>query len=194
MSTPCHGVRRIIIALHPSRHPFKAGCSRLLFVIFGAAEWINGVRGKVDVLFAGLAWCGWWCCSWFRDSRPECSGLLRSAKDRPVIPLEHELVHLPRGHVLRCLFTALWWMRTHRFPALGSPLINSLLWPGFAAWLQCGAGCDGVRGHRRPSRPWARSGCPPSTRALLLSLAYVDHWCTTRFRPVNGPRPLVSCG
>ena len=57
----------------PSRHPAFAAFG-LFFVIFGAANWINGADwGKYSLTF-GLLWLFWVLFQWFRDAARESEG------------------------------------------------------------------------------------------------------------------------
>ena len=150
-------------ALAPSRRWRRSG---LLFVIFGAAQWINGARlgqvvaaGRLPVAVRAAA-----PVVPRRDPRERRRPV--RPQGRPLVPLEHELVHLLRGDVLRRLLHArCGGSRTHSVPALGG-LDNALLWPDFkAVWPTRRRPASPAR---RPasssrSRRWRRSGCRRST-------------------------------
>ncbi len=75
----------------------------LLCVIFGAAQWINGARLGRMVRCCSACCCGWARCSSVpRGDRRKRRRPVRP-QGRPVVPLEHELVHLLRSDVLRRL-------------------------------------------------------------------------------------------
>ncbi len=148
----------------PSRHPVLAATG-LFFVILGAGQWINGH--------------GWGAYSLLLGPRDLAASLFavvppghRRERGRPVqrprrrvVPLEHELVHLLGGDVLRRLLRrAVLGARALRCPT-SATWTTQLLWPDFkAVWPSAG------RAHRvrrpassSPSRPWARGRCRPST-------------------------------
>ena len=118
------------------------------------------------VLLAGLLVWAFVMQQWFRQAIGESEGGLYSEPHRRLVPLEHELVHLLGGDVLRRLLRrALLGPRCIALPSLGS-LENAVLWPDFkAVWPSAAR-----RRHRRRrpasssrSRPWARGRSRPST-------------------------------
>ena len=89
----------------PSRHPVSAAIG-LLFVIFGAGQWINGAGwGKWLVLFGFAFWAAT-LFQWFRDAASGKRARPVRPQRRRLVPLEHELVHLQRSDVLRRVSSA----------------------------------------------------------------------------------------
>ncbi len=75
----------------------------LFFVILGAGQWINGAGwGKYSLLF-GLLWLVRRAVPVVPRGHPRERRRPVQPQDRPLVPLEHELVHLLGGDVLRRL-------------------------------------------------------------------------------------------
>jgi cytochrome c oxidase subunit 3 len=123
----------------PSRHPAFAAFG-LFFVIFGAAQWINGEDwAKWSVLF-GLLWLFGVLFQWFRDAVTESETGQYSRKIDLSFRWSMSWFIFSEVMFFGAFFTALWWMRSHSVPALGS-LDNALLWPDFkAVWPSVAAG------------------------------------------------------
>ena len=131
MSTTAPGTTPHYFVPQPSRHP-AMGAFGLFFVIFGAANWINGFEwGKFALLF-GLLWLFWVLFNWFRDSVGESEGGLYGRKVDISYRWSMSWFIFSEVMFFGAFFTALWWMRSHSVPALGG-VDNALLWPDFKA-------------------------------------------------------------
>jgi cytochrome c oxidase subunit 3 len=133
MSSSAHGTTPHYYVPQPSRHPAFAAFG-LFFVIFGAANWINGVDwGKYSLSF-GLLWLFWVLFQWFRDAARESEGGVYGRKIDLSFRWSMSWFIFSEVMFFGAFFTALWWMRAHSVPALGG-VDNALLWPDFkAAW------------------------------------------------------------
>jgi cytochrome c oxidase subunit 3 len=117
----------------PSRHPAFAAFG-LFFVIFGAANWINGQDwGKWLAGSFGFLWLFGVLFQWFREAIGESEARLSTAASID-LSFRWSMSWFIFSEVMffGAFFTALWWMRSHSVPALGS-LDNALLWPDFKA-------------------------------------------------------------
>jgi cytochrome c oxidase subunit III len=123
----------------PSRHPVMASIG-LFFIFFGAGQWINGGDVfKYSVLF-GLLWLFFVLYQWFRDSIGESQSGLYGHKVGLSFRWSMSWFIFSEVMFFGAFFSALWWMRAHSVPALGS-LDNALLWPDFkAVWPSISAG------------------------------------------------------
>ncbi|TFZ03688.1 cytochrome c oxidase subunit 3 [Ramlibacter humi] len=154
---------------HPSRHPAFAAFG-LFFVIFGAAQWINGHDwGKWSVLF-GLLWLFGVLFQWFRDAIGESEGGQYSHKIDLSFRWSMSWFIFSEVMFFGAFFTALWWMRAHSVPALGS-LDNALLWPDFkAVWPTVAPGATASpAGIIEPFQTMTPFWLPTINTALLLS-------------------------
>ena len=163
MSSTTQGGTPYYFVPGPSRHPALAAFG-LFFVLFGAAEWMNGASwGKYSLIF-GLVWWLFVLYQWFRDAVAESEGGQYGRKID--ISYRWSMTWFIFSEVMffGAFFTALWWARAHSVPQLGN-LENALLWPDFkAVWPSVAAGMTASPpASSSPSRPWARSGCRPST-------------------------------
>ena len=133
MSSSAHGTTPHYYVPQPSRHPAFAAFG-LFFVIFGAANWINGADwGKYSLTF-GLLWLFWVLFQWFRDAARESEGGVYGRKIDLSFRWSMSWFIFSEVMFFGAFFTALWWMRAHSVPALGGA-DNALLWPDFkAAW------------------------------------------------------------
>jgi cytochrome c oxidase subunit 3 len=133
MSSSAHGTTPHYYVPQPSRHPAFAAFG-LFFVIFGAANWINGADwGKYSLTF-GLLWLFWVLFQWFRDAARESEGGVYGRKIDLSFRWSMSWFIFSEVMFFGAFFTALWWMRAHSVPALGG-VDNALLWPDFkAAW------------------------------------------------------------
>jgi cytochrome c oxidase subunit 3 len=133
MSTAAPGTRPHYFVPQPSRHPAMAAFG-LFFVIFGAANWINGADwGKFSVLF-GMVWLFWVLFGWFGDAIRESETGQYGRKIDLSFRWSMSWFIFSEVMFFGAFFTALWWMRAHSVPALGG-VDNALLWPDFkAAW------------------------------------------------------------
>ena len=133
MSSSAQGTTPHYYVPQPSRHPAFAAFG-LFFVIFGAANWINGVDwGKYSLTF-GLLWLFWVLFQWFRDAARESEDGVYGRKIDLSFRWSMSWFIFSEVMFFGAFFTALWWMRAHSVPALGG-VDNALLWPDFkAAW------------------------------------------------------------
>jgi cytochrome c oxidase subunit 3 len=131
MSSSAPGATPHYFVPQPSSHPALAALG-LFFVIFGAANWINGHGWGKYSLLAGLLWLFWVLFHWFRDSAHESESGQYGRKIDISYRWSMSWFIFSEVMFFGAFFTALWWMRAHSVPALGS-VDNSLLWPGFQA-------------------------------------------------------------
>ncbi len=169
MSSTTHGGTPYYFVPSPSRHPAMAAFG-LFFVLFGAAEWMNGASwGKYSLIF-GLVWWLFVLSQWFRDAIGESEGGQYGHKID--ISYRWSMTWFIFSEVMffGAFFTALWWARVHSVPALGS-LDNALLWPDFkAVWPTLAAGATaspaGIVEPFQTMGPWP---LPTINTALLLT-------------------------
>ena len=126
----------------PSRYPVLVATG-LLFLFFGAAQWINGhTWGAYTALF-GLAMWSYVVQQWFRQSIKESESGLYS--DRVDVSYRWSMSWFIFSEVMffGAFFGALYWARLHAVPNLGN-LENAVLWPDFkAVWPSSGVGFTG---------------------------------------------------
>ena len=165
MSSTSHGGTPYYFVPGPSSHPVMAAIG-LFFVFFGAGQWINGVAWGEYSLYFGLVWLFVMLFRWFRDAVSESEGGSYGHKVDLSFRWSMSWFIFSEVMFFGAFFTALWWVRVHSVPELGS-VENALV----VARFQGGLAQRGGRCHRRRrqasssrSRPWARSGCRPSTR------------------------------
>jgi cytochrome c oxidase subunit 3 len=142
----------------------------LFFVLFGAAEWMNGAAwGKYSLIF-GLVWWLFVLSQWFRDAIAESEGGQYGHKID--ISYRWSMTWFIFSEVMffGAFFTALWWARAHSVPALGS-LDNALLWPDFkAVWPSVAAGMTASpAGTIEPFQTMGPWPLPTINTALLLT-------------------------
>lgn len=129
MSSTTHGTTPYYFVPQPSRHPAFAAFG-LFWVMLGAGQWINGADwGKYSLTF-GLLWLFWVLFQWFRDAITESEGGSYGHKIDLSFRWSMSWFIFSEVMFFGAFFSALWWMRAHSVPALGS-LENALLWPGF---------------------------------------------------------------
>ena len=123
----------------PSRHPAMAALG-LLFVMVGAATWINGASWGPYCLALGMViWLGT-LFLWFSEAVRESEGGLYGYKIDLSFRWSMSWFIFSEVMFFGAFFTALWWARMHSVPELGG-LENSLLWPDFkAAWPSSAVG------------------------------------------------------
>jgi cytochrome c oxidase subunit 3 len=169
MSTHVQGATPYYYVPGPSRHPVMAAAG-LLFVIYGAAQWINGADWGKFVLFAGLAWWLFVLYQWFSDAIHESEGGLYSRKVDLSFRWSMSWFIFSEVMFFGAFFTALWWARTHSVPALGS-LDNALLWPDFKpAWPSAVPGATtSPAGTVEPFQAMGPFWLPTINTALLLT-------------------------
>ena len=169
MSSTTHGTTPYYFVPGPSRHPVMAAIG-LFFVILGAGQWINGHDwGKWSLAFGMLFW---WVVlyQWFRDAVSESEGGLYSRKIDLSYRWSMSWFIFSEVMFFGAFFTALWWMRAHSMPTLGS-LDNALLWPDFkAVWPSLAAGVTGSPANIvEPFQAMTPFWLPTINTALLLT-------------------------
>ncbi len=169
MSSTAHGATPYYFVPGPSRHPAMAALG-LFFVILGAGQWINGVDwGKYSLMFGLLFW---WVVlyQWFRDAVGESQAGLYGHKIDLSFRWSMSWFIFSEVMFFGAFFSALWWMRAHSVPALGS-LDNALLWPDFkAVWPSLAAGVTASpAGIVEPFTTMTPFWLPTINTALLLS-------------------------
>ena len=169
MSSTTHGTTPYYFVPGPSRHPVMAAIG-LFFVIPGAGQWINGHDwGKWSLAFGMLFW---WVVlyQWFRDAVSESEGGLYSRKIDLSYRWSMSWFIFSEVMFFGAFFTALWWMRAHSMPTLGS-LDNALLGPDFkAVWPSLAAGVTGSPANIvEPFQAMTPFWLPTINTALLLT-------------------------
>jgi cytochrome c oxidase subunit III len=169
MSSSAPGTTPHYYVPQPSRHPAFAAFG-LFFVIFGAANWINGVGwGKFSVLF-GMLWLFWVLFQWFREAAQESEGGKYGRKVDLSFRWSMSWFIFSEVMFFGAFFTALWWMRSHSVPALGG-VDNALLWPDFkAVWPSVSPGTTASpAGIIEPFQTMGPFWLPTINTALLLT-------------------------
>ena len=169
MSTSTAGAQPYYFVPQPSRHPAMAAFG-LLCVVFGGAQWINRADWGMYVTLFGLLWLFVVLFQWFRQAIGESeSGMYSHRID---ISYRWSMSWFIFSEVMffGAFFTALWWMRAHSVPALGT-LENALLWPDFkAVWPTLAAGATASpAGIIEPFTTMTPFWLPTINTALLLS-------------------------
>ena len=116
----------------------------LLFVIYGAGQWVNGHGWAKWVLLAGFVLWGITLFRWFRQAISESEGGLYG--DRIDISFRWSMSWFIFSEVMffGAFFGALYWTRLHALPSLGD-LENAVLWPDFkAVWPSARPGAVSV--------------------------------------------------
>ncbi len=139
MSSTTHGTTPYYFIPAPSRHPAFAALG-LFFLFFGAAQWINGADwGKYSLMFGMALWL-FVLYQWFSEAIGESEGGQYGHKIDLSFRWSMTWFIFSEVMFFGAFFTALWWVRGHSVPALGS-LDNALLWPDFkAVWPTLAAG------------------------------------------------------
>jgi cytochrome c oxidase subunit 3 len=169
MSSSASGTTPHYFVPPPSRHPAFAAFG-LLFVIFGAAQWINGTDwGKWSVLF-GMLWLFWVLFQWFGQAIGESESGQYGRRIDMSFRWSMSWFIFSEVMFFGAFFTALWWMRSHSVPALGG-LDNALLWPDFkAVWPSASPGATASpAGIIEPFQTMTPFWLPTINTALLLS-------------------------
>ncbi len=169
MSSSAPGHQPHYFVPQPSRHPAFAAFG-LFFVIFGASQWVNGADWGKYSLFFGLAWLFGVLFQWFREAIGESEGGLYGHKIDLSFRWSMSWFIFSEVMFFGAFFTALWWMRAHSVPALGS-IENSILWPDFkAVWPSMAPGTTaspaGIIEPFQTMGPWP---LPTINTALLLT-------------------------
>ncbi len=139
MSSTSHGGTPYYFVPNPSRHPAMAALG-LFFTFFGGAQWMNGADWGKWAMTAGLLWFLWVLFSWFSDAIAESEGHQYGHKIDISFRWSMSWFIFSEVMFFGAFFSALWWVRAHSVPALGS-LENAVLWPDFkAVWPSLAAG------------------------------------------------------
>ncbi|MBX3607558.1 MAG: cytochrome c oxidase subunit 3 [Piscinibacter sp.] len=167
-ATP-HGQTPYYFVPAPSHFPVLTATG-LLFVIFGAGQWVNGHGWGAWVTLFGLLMWAFVMQGWFRQAIGESEGGLYS--DRIDISFRWSMSWFIFSEVMffGAFFGALYWTRLHALPNLGS-LDNAILWPDFkAVWPSAGAGATGSpAGIVEPFTTMGPWPLPTVNTALLLT-------------------------
>ena len=169
MTTSTPGSQPYYFVPAPSRHPAMASFG-LLCIIFGAAQWINGVGWGRYLLFFGFLWLFGVLFQWFRQAIGESEAGSYGHKVDLSFRWSMSWFIFSEVMFFGAFFTALWWMRAHSIPELGG-LDNALLWPDFkAAWPTVSPGSTAAPGGMiEPFQVMTPFWLPTINTALLLS-------------------------
>ena len=169
MSAATHGQTPYYFVPGPSRHPIMAAIG-LLFVIFGAGQWINGHGWGAYLLLFGLLWWAFVLQQWFRQAIGESEGGQYSDRIDVSFRWSMSWFIFSEGMFFGAFFGALYWTRVHSVPNLGD-LENALLWPDFkAVWPSVAAGATASpAGIVEPFTTMGPFWLPTINTALLLS-------------------------
>jgi len=142
----------------------------LLFIVFGAANWINGVDWGKFLVLVGFLWLFWVLFQWFRDAARESEGGVYGRKIDLSFRWSMTWFIFSEVMFFGAFFTALWWMRAHSVPALGG-IDNALLWPDFkAVWPSVAPGTTASPGGIvEPFQTMTPFWLPTINTALLLT-------------------------
>ncbi|MBP6775885.1 MAG: cytochrome c oxidase subunit 3 [Piscinibacter sp.] len=168
-ATPQHGAAPYYFVPAPSRFPVLVSVG-MFFLILGAGQWINGHEWGKYSLLLGLVWWLFILQQWFRAAIAESQSGLYS--DRIDVSFRWSMSWFIFSEVMffAAFFGALFWLRVHSVPNLGS-IENALLWPDFKAiWPSVQAGVTaspaGIVEPFTTMGPWP---LPTINTALLLS-------------------------
>ena len=142
MSAATHPAQPYYFVPAPSRHPALAALG-LFFVILGAGQWINGHGWGAYALLFGFLLFAFVLQQWFRQAIGESESGQYS--DRIDLSFRWSMSWFIYSEVMffGAFFGALFWVRLHALPNLGS-LENAVLWPDFRAiWPSSGVGVTG---------------------------------------------------
>lgn len=153
----------------PSSHPVMAAIG-LLFLFYGAGQWINGIAWGEYLLYFGLIWLSVILFRWFRDAVNESEAGAYGHKVDLSFRWSMSWFIFSEVMFFGAFFTALWWARAHSVPALGG-LENALLWPDFkAVWPSVVAGATASpAGIVEPFQTMGPFWLPTINTALLLT-------------------------
>ena len=169
MSSTSHNSTPYYFVPGPSSHPVMASIG-LLFVFFGAGQWINGAGWAEYLLYFGLLWFFVVLFRWFRDAVSESESGSYGKKVDLSFRWSMSWFIFSEVMFFGAFFTALWWARVHSLPELGN-LENALLWPDFkAVWPSMAAGATASpAGIVEPFQTMGPFWLPTINTALLLT-------------------------
>ncbi len=169
MSSSATGTTPYYFVPEPSRHPAFAAFG-LFWMILGGGQWINGNDWGRYALFFGLAWLFVVLFQWFSQAIGESESHQYSRRIDLSFRWSMSWFIFSEVMFFGAFFTALWWMRSHSVPILGS-LDNALLWPDFkAVWPSAAAGVTASpAGIIEPFQTMTPFWLPTINTALLLS-------------------------
>ena len=168
-SASAHSTAPYYFVPAPSHFPIMLATA-LFFVITGAAQWINGAGWGAYMVLGGFLLLAYILQGWFRQAISESEGGLYS--DRIDLSFRWSMSWFIYSEVMffAAFFGALWWIRMHAVPSLGS-LENAVLWPDFkAVWPSMAAGATAAPA--ATVEPFAVMGpwpLPTINTALLLA-------------------------
>jgi len=153
----------------PSRFPVQVAFG-FLFIVSGAATWINGVHWGSYLLLVGVVIWLSVLYMWFRQAISESEGGLYSQRVDVSYRWSMSWFIFSEVMFFGAFFGALYWARVHAVPNLGD-LDNQVLWPDFKAlWPSTGPGLTASPANTiepfTPVGPWP---LPTLNTALLLS-------------------------
>jgi cytochrome c oxidase subunit III len=169
MSTATHGKTPYYFVPAPSRHPALMSLS-LLFVVFGAAQWVNGHGWGAYLLLAGLVGVAVVLAQWFGEAIRESEGGLYGDKIDVSYRWSMSWFIFSEVMFFGAFFGALYWARVQSVPSLGS-FENSILWPDFkAVWPSVSPGSTAApAGTVEPFQTIGPFWLPTINTALLLT-------------------------
>jgi cytochrome c oxidase subunit 3 len=169
MSAVTPGAEPYYFVPAPSRFPASVAFGFLL-IIFGASQWINGAEWASWVVLAGfVAWL-FTLQQWFRQAISESeAGRYNKLVD---ISFRWSMSWFIFSEVMffSAFFGALYWVRLHALPNLGS-IEDAVLWPDFkAVWPSVAPGYTGSpAGIVDPFATMGPWPIPTLNTAILLS-------------------------
>lgn len=142
----------------------------MLMLVFGGAQWINGVSWGRWLVLGGFVWWAVILFRWFGQAIGESEGGLYSPRIDVSFRWSMSWFIFSEVMFFGAFFGALFWSRTYSIPVLGN-LDHAILWPDFKAiWPSAGGGATGSpAGTIEPFStigPWP---LPTLNTALLLS-------------------------
>ncbi|MEO8855771.1 MAG: cytochrome c oxidase subunit 3 [Burkholderiaceae bacterium] len=169
MSTTSHSGTPYYYVPSPSSFPVLAAMG-MLFIIFGATQWINGWDWGKYVLIVGFLLLFAILFRWFGTAISESEGGAYGHKVDMSFRWSMSWFIFSEVMFFGAFFSALWWMRAHSVPELGN-LENALLWPDFkAVWPTMAAGATASpAGTIEPFQTMTPFWLPTINTALLLS-------------------------
>ena len=169
MSAAAPGAKPYYFIPQPSHWPIT-GSLALLLLALGAAFWINSLPVGPWLVGVGFLVLIVMMVGWFGRVIDESEHRLYNSKVDLSFRWGMSWFIFSEVMFFGAFFTALWWVRTHSLPALGS-LDNALLWPGFkAVWPSVAAGATASpAGIVEPFQTVGPFWLPTINTALLLS-------------------------